>query len=195
MNADQELKDAYIERLAKENTFFNYLKKSIKDAVNEFDLCDTSTSPEVEESVQLSIAGLNDTVRKLKEETVLNKETAKNITQWFDELAQRNHLVQDAKPATSSTPQRSFADRAKGWLGIRAPAPAAPAPATPVSLPFAESRLNRALGRYGIPDQRWIGNSSQPVTPIYQAEPYKESENPYGKGGTRRRSRKSRRRV
>lgn len=153
MNADQELKDAYIDRLAKETTFFNYLKKAIRDAVNEFELCDTSTSPEIEESVNVSIDALNETVRKLKEETVLNKEKAKEIEGWFTGLTQQNRLVQGAKVATPSTPQRSFTDRAKGWLGLApaprpAPAPAprpAPAPAAPA--PVQRSMVDRLLGR------------------------------------------------
>ena len=149
MNADQELKDAYIDRLAKETTFFNYLKKAIKDAVNEFELCDTSTSPEIEESVNVSIDALNETVRKLKEETVLNKEKAKEIEGWFTGLTQENHLVQGVKPAIPSTPERSFADRAKGWLGLT-PAPAAPRPAPPAPAPAApvqRSMVDRLLGR------------------------------------------------
>jgi len=146
MNADQELKDAYIDRLAKETTFFNYLKKAIRDAVNEFELCDTSTSPEIEESVNVSIDALNETVRKLKEETVLNKEKAKEIEGWFTGLTQENRLVQGAKVATPSTPQRSFTDRAKGWLGL-APAPEVPRPATAAPAPVQRSMVDRLLGR------------------------------------------------
>jgi hypothetical protein len=119
MSANQQLQDAYIERLAKERDFFNLLTRAIKAAVDKFALCDISTSPEVEESVNLSIDVLNNAVRQLKEETVLNKEAAKDITSWFSTLAQHDHLVQGSIPATSSTPARSLADRAKGWLGFR----------------------------------------------------------------------------
>ena len=200
MSADQQLEDAYIERLTKERAFFNLLTKAIKDAVDEFELCDTSGSPEVEESVQLSITRLNDVVRKLKKEIVLNKEAAGDITNYFTTLAQENGLVQGSTLATASTPERSFANRAKGWFGFR-PSPALPPPALPPPPP--QSRFNRILGRFGKSDPLWDTVAKNPDeiyrNPIYQATPYTESEqsNPYnGKGGTRkRRSKKSRRRV
>ena len=213
MSADQQLEDAYIERIAKERDFFNLLTKAIKDAVDEFELCDTSGSPEVEESVQLSITRLNDVVRKLKEKIVLNKEAAGDITNYFTTLAQENGLVQGSTLATASTPERSFANRAKGWFGFRPPPalpPALPPPALPPALPPSvlpppppQSRFNRILGRFGKSDPLWDTVAKTPDeiyrNPIYQATPYTESEqsNPYnGKGGTRkRRSKKSRRRV
>lgn len=183
MNADQALHDAIQERIGKENAFFNLLKTAIKDAVEKFDLCDTSTSPEVEESVHLSMDKLTEAIRKLKDETALNKESAKSIRDWFSDLAQTNHLVQDSNyttnpnyfaptatpipPVPSATPivdgapaPRSLLDRARGMFGVR---PNDPAP----------SNIDRMLGR---PDQRWIGNSSYPVRPIYQAEPYDEKK-------------------
>ena len=194
MNADQELKDAYIDRLAKETTFFNYLKKAIRDAVNEFELCDTSTSPDIEESVNVSIDALNETVRKLKEETVLNKEKAKEIEGWFTGLTQENRLVQGAKVATPSTPQRSFTDRAKGWLGL-APAPAAPAPAAPVQ----RSMVDRLLGRRPD-DPLWDAAAKNPNKingPEFDLppEPYVDGRrNSFG-GIRKRKTRKYRRRV
>ena len=220
MSADQQLEDAYIERFTKERAFFNLLTKAIKDAVDEFELCDTSGSPEVEESVQLSITRLNDVVSKLKEEIVLNKEAAGDITNYFTTLAQENGLVQGSTLATASTPERSFANRAKGWFGFRPspalpppalpppalPSPALPPPALPspaLPPPPPQSRFNRILGRFGKSDPLWDTVAKNPDeiyrNPIYQATPYTESEqsNPYnGKGGTRkRRSKKSRRRV
>jgi hypothetical protein len=211
MNADQALHDAIQERITKENAFFNLLKKAIKDAVDKFNLCDTSTSPEVEDSVNISMDGLTEAIRKLKEETVLNQTAAKGITDLFSDLAQTNHLVQDSNyttnpnyfaptatpvPIPSATPivngapaPRSFLDRARGMFGR----PNDPAP----------SNIDRMLGR---PDQRWIGNSSYPVRPIYQAEPYDEKRygpfqaEPYNPSrftpfGGKRKTRKYRRRV
>ena len=131
MNADQELHAAIQERIVKENTFFNLLKEAIKNAVDKFDLCDTSTSPEVEESVHLSIYGLQKAIDKLKDEAAFNKEASDSIKKWFSDLSQKNNLVKDSKLATSSTPTRSFADRAKGWLGFSAP----PLPAMPPDMP------------------------------------------------------------
>lgn len=208
MNADQELKDAYIDRLAKETTFFNYLKKAIKDAVNEFELCDTSTSPEIEESVNVSIDALNETVRKLKEETVLNKEKAKEIEGWFTSLTQENHLVQGAKPAIPSTPERSFADRAKGWLGLTpaaAPAPPRPAPAAPrpvappapAPTPVQRSMVDRLLGRR--PDPLWDDLANHPNklnSPEFdpQHQYVDGRRNSFG-GIRKRKTRKYRRRV
>ena len=210
MNADEELREALRERLYIENTFFNYLKKAIKDAVERFDRCDISTSPEVEESVNISIDGLKEVTRRLKEETVLNKKKVMDIKDWFTGLAQQKQLVQDsnyttnpnyfsptatpvatplpippvapATPIVNATPAtRSLLDRAKGMFGVRND----PAP----------SNIDRMLGR---PDQRWIGNS-QPIGPIYQAEPYYEDERFNEKRlnsiGGKRKTRKYRRRV
>jgi hypothetical protein len=176
MNADQELHLAIQERIAKENAFFNLLKKAIKDAVDRFDLCDTSTSPEVEESVNLSRDGLTKAIRKLKEETVLNKETSRVITDWFNGLAQ-DHLVQNS---THETIPQWFTPVARP-----APAPTV-APATPIvtGAPAPRSFVDRLKGMVGLrpsnpaprQDQRWIGNASYPVGPIYQAEPYDERD-------------------
>ena len=92
MNADQELHAAIQERIVKENTFFNLLKEAIKNAVDKFDLCDTSTSPEVEESVHLSIDGLQKAIDKLKDEAAFNKEASDSIKKWFSDLSQKNNL-------------------------------------------------------------------------------------------------------
>ena len=181
MNADEELKQALKERLDKETIFFNHLKKAIKDAVNRFDRCDTSTSPEVEESVNVSIAGLQEATRRLKEETILNKEKVRDIKDWFTGVAQENHLVQDSTHTT--IPQ---------WFTAPVATPAPPPPAaTPIvtGTPAPRSVLDRVKGFFGRPDPGWIGNANAPVAPIYQAEPV----NPYAKGG--KRTRKYRRRV
>jgi len=197
MNADRELHDAIQERIAKENAFFNLIKTSIKNAVDEFEECDTSTSPEVEDSVQLSIAGLNDIVRKIKDETVLNKEAARGITDYFTQLARENHVVQDnnhqsipdyfsepsrplaplapATPIVTGKPAPSFVDRAKGFFGVR-PNPQRAQWDAYAADPIANS----------IP-------VATPAGPIYQAE-RDNPQNPYGKGG-RKRTRKYRRRV
>lgn len=203
MNADQALHDAIQDRIAKENAFFNLLKKAIKDAVDEFKLCDTSTSPEIEDSVQLSIAGLNEATRKLKDETVLNKEAAKGITDYFTQLAQENHVVQDS---TYTTKPNYFAPTAT-------PAPIPPvAPATPIvnGTPAPRSFLDRARGMFvrtnasqpNINRDAWESLAEDPNTlhtnpvlqserPIYQAQPV----NPYSKYGGKRKTRKYRRRV
>jgi hypothetical protein len=198
MNADQQLKVAIQERITKENIFFNHIKDAIKNAVDKFDLCDTSTSPEVEESVNLSKDKLTEAIQKLKDETDLNKAET-DIKGWFLDLAQKNNLVQDSNyvtnpnyfaptatpvpvaPVASAAPivngvpaPRSLADRARGWLR-----------------PSNErSYIDRMLGR---PDQRWIGNESFPVSPVYQAQPVQD--NPYGKSGGKRKTRKYRRKV
>jgi len=204
MNADEELSEALRERLFKENTFFNYLKKSIRDAVNQFDRCDTSTSPEIEESVNVSIAGLTDATRRLKEETVLNKETARNIKDWFTGLAQEKNLVQDsnhatiaqwfsppvatpdppvapATPIVTGKPAPSFVDRAKGFLGFR-------------NLQQDRDRAEwdaSAEAAAAKPTANPI-TVATPAGRIYQAE----RDNPYGTGkGGRKRTRKYRRRV
>ena len=191
MNADKELHDAIQERIAKENAFFNLLKKAIKDAVDRFDECDTSTSPDVEESVQLSKDRLQEAIGRLRDETVLNKETARGITDWFSQVAQ-NHLVQDSSHAT--IPQ---------WFAVATPAsPAAPAPATPIvdGTPAPRSFVDRLKGIVGIrtPNQAaWNSLAADPSTlntnpafqRVYQAEPV----NPYTKGG--KRTRKYRRKV
>jgi len=191
MNPEQELHDAIQERIAKENAFFNLIKTSIKKAVDDFEECDTSSSPEVEESVQLSLTGLNEVVNKLKNETVLNKEAARGITDYFAQLARENHVVQSAShqtvpdyfsataapatPIVNGTPAPSFFDRFKGVFRSNRPNPG---PA------------------------QWDAYAANPKTnpiltatpaPIYQAEPY-PAPNPYGKGG-RKRTRKYRRRV
>jgi hypothetical protein len=193
MNPEQELHDAIQERIAKENAFFNSIKTSIKNAVDRFELCDTSSSPEVEESVQLSLDGLNQVVNKLKNETVLNKEAARGITDYFTQLATENHVVQDSSHQT-----------VPDWFS----APAAPvAPATPIvngtPAPSFFDRLKGAF-RTNRPNPgraQWEAYASAPnanpipnatPAPIYQAQPY--IENPYGKGG-RKRTRKYRRRV
>jgi hypothetical protein len=194
MNADRELHDAIQERIAKENAFFNLIKTSIKNAEDEFEECDTSTSPEVEDSVQLSIAGLNDVVRKLKDETVLNKEAARGITDYFIQLARENHVVQDNNhqsiPDYFSVPSRPLAPLA---------------PATPiVTGKPAPSLVDRAKGFFGVrpnPQRaQWDAYAADPIAnpipvagPIYQAE-RDNHPNPYGKGG-RKRTRKYRRRV
>ena len=212
MNADEELSEALRERLQIEKTFFNYLKKAIKDAVDRFDRCDISTSPEVEESVNISIDGLKEVTRRLKEETVLNKKKVKEIKDWFTGLAQQKHLVQNSNYTTNPN---YFAPTA---TPVATPSPIPPvAPATPIvnATPAHRSFLDRARGMFvrpsndpapGRPDQRWIGNSSQPVRPIYQAEPYDEKRdgpyqaepfNPYRVNtfGGKRKTRKYRRRV
>lgn len=146
MNADQELHQAIQARIAQENNFFNLLKTAIKDAVDKFDLCDTSTSPEVEESVNLSIDGLQKAIDTLKDEATMNTEAADSIKEWFSDLSNRNNLVQDSKLATSSTPTRSFADRAKGWLGFSSPSIPSAMPPPPNVQPKAipsQSFLNR----------------------------------------------------
>ena len=201
MNADEELSEALRARLEIERTFFNYLKKAIKDAVDRFDRCDISTSPEVEESVNISIDGLKEVTRRLKEETVLNKEKVREIKDWFTGLAQQNHLVQNSNYTTNPN---YFAPTAT---------PIPVAPATPIvnATPAPRSFLDRARGMFGVPvperpDQRWIGNSSYPVRPIYQAEPYDEKRegpsqaepyNPYRVTpfGGKRKTRKYRRKV
>ena len=136
MNADEQLHEAIQERIRIENTFFNLLKTAIKDAVDRFDQCDTSTSPEVEDSVNLSMDGLTEAIRKLKEETVLNEKTANSIKDWFSTVAQDNHLVQDSKLATSSTPTRSLADRARGLFGFSSVPAAQPPPGSAAPRPF-----------------------------------------------------------
>ena len=190
MNAYEELREALTERLRIENTFFNYLKKAIKDAVDRFDRCDISTSPEVEESVNISIDGLKEVTRRLKEETVLNKEKVREIKDWFTGLAQQKHLVQNSNYTTNPN---YFAPTA---TPVATPSPILPvAPATPIvdATPAPRSLLDRARGMFGVrpPDSRWVGNNSAPVGPIYQAEPV----NPYSKDGGKRKTRKYRRRV
>jgi len=136
------------------------------------------------------------------------------IKDWFTGLAQQKHLVQDsnyttdpnyfaptatpvakpspippvapATPIVNATPApRSFLDRARGMFGGPAP----------------RSFLDRARGMFGVPapvrpDKTWIGNS-QPVGPIYQAEPYDErfNEKRINTFGGKRKTRKYRRRV
>ena len=198
MNADEELSEALRERLYIENTFFNYLKKAIKDAVDRFDRCDISTSPEVEESVNISIDGLKEATRRLKEETVLNKKKVMEIKDWFTGLAQQKHLVQDSNYTTDPN---YFAPTA---TPVAKPSPIPPATPIVNATPAPRSLLDRARGMFGVPapvrpDQRWIGNSSQPVRPIYQAEPYYEDERFNEKRintfGGKRKTRKYRRRV
>ena len=199
MNADQVLHQAIQERIGKENTFFDLLKTAIKDAVDKFELCDTSTSPEVEDSVNVSMDKLTEAIRKLKDETVLNKESAKSISDWFSDLAQTNHLVQDSNYTTNPN---YFAPTA-----TPAPIPVA----TPIvdGSPAPRSFLDRARGMFvrtnasqpNINRNAWESLSADPTTlhtnpvlqgerPIYQAQPV----NPYGKGG-KRKTRKYRRRV
>ena len=203
MNADQQLKDAIQKRITAENAFFNHIKDAIKNAVDKFDLCDTSTSPEVEESVNLSKDKLTEAIQKLKDETELNKAET-DIKGWFLDLAQKNHLVQDSNyvtnpnyfaptatpvpvpPVASAAPivngvpaPRSFVDRARGLFRQ----PNEPPP----------SYIDRMLRR---PDQRWIGNRSLPVGPVYQGQPVQaEPVNLYGKSGGKRKTRKYRRKV
>ena len=193
MNPEQELHDAIQERIAKENAFFNLIQTSIKKAVDDFEECDTSSSPEVEESVQLSLTGLNEVVNKLKNETVLNKEAARGITDYFAQLARENHVVQSASHQTvpdyfsatgapvahatsivNGTPAPSFFDRLKGA--------------------FRTNRPNPGPAQWDAYAANPKANPIPTATPapIYQAEPY--IENPYGKGG-RKRTRKYRRRV
>lgn len=174
MNADQLLHNALQERLAKENAFFELLKTEIKKSVDEFKLCDTSSSPEVEERVNLSIAGLNDATRKLKDETVLNKETARGITDWFSQVAKENHLVQDSNHevipqwfAPPAPPAPTLVDRAKKWFTPRKPDPA------------WEEVVKSPNSIY--------------TNPIYQAEPY--DKNKFGSFGGKRKTRKYRRKV
>jgi hypothetical protein len=187
MNPEQELHDAIQERIAKENAFFNSIKTSIKNAVDKFKLCDTSSSPEVEESVQLSLAGLNQVVNKLKNETVLNKEAARGITDYFTQLARENRVVQGAShqtvpdyfsapatPIVNGTPAPSFFDRFKGVFRSNRPNP------------------GRAQWEAFVANPQANPIPTATPAPIYQAEPY--TENPYGKGG-RKRTRKYRRRV
>jgi hypothetical protein len=200
MNADEELSEALRERLYIENTFFNYLKKAIKDAVDRFDRCDISTSPEVEESVNISIDGLKEATRRLKEETVLNKKKVMEIKDWFTGLAQQKHLVQDSNYTTDPN---YFAPTA---TPVAKPSPIPPATPIVNATPAPRSLLDRARGMFGVrndpapvrPDKTWIGNS-QPVGPIYQAEPYYEderfNEKRINRFGGKRKTRKYRRRV
>lgn len=187
MNANQLLYDAIQERITKENTFFNLLKTAIKDAVDKFSLCDTSTSPEVEESVQLSIAELDAAIHRLKEETVLNKETAKGIADYFTQLADEKHVVQKshetiprfpvAVPVASATPIVTGAPAPRSWLDRARGVFTRPA-----------DTANRAAWISLAEDQRTLHTN-----PVFQtAQPV----NPYAKsaiGG--KRTRKYRRRV
>ena len=196
MNADQELHKAITDRIVKENTFFNLLKEAIKDAVEKFDLCDTSTSPEVEESVHLSIDGLQKAIDKLKDEATMNKEAADSIKVWFSDLSNRNNLVKDSTLATSSTPTRSFADRAKGWFGFSAPA--APAPRPIVASPVPQrSMVDRFLGRRPD-DLLWNAAANNPNKingPEFELTPQPYVDGRVNSFGGKRKTRKYRRRV
>lgn len=192
MNAYEELSEAFRERLEIEKTFFEDLKKAIKYAVDRFDRCDISTSPEVEESVNISIDGLKEVTRRLKEETILNKKKASEIKDWFTGLAQQNNLVQNSNYTTNPN---YFAPTA---TPVATPSPILPvAPATPIvdGASAPRSVTDRVKSFFGVrpPDSRWVGNNSAPVGPIYQAEPV----NPYSnsKDGGKRKTRKYRCRV
>ena len=189
MNANELLHNAIQERIGKENAFFNLLKTAIKNAVDKFALCDTSTSPEVEESVQLSKDRLEEAIRKLKNETVLNKETAKGITDWFSELAHEKNVVQNSHETIPRFP-------------VAAPVPVASATPIVTGAPAPRSWLDRARGVFTRPADTanraaWNSLAEDPRTlhtnPVFQtAQPV----NPYAKsaiGG--KRTRKYRRRV
>jgi hypothetical protein len=195
MSAYQQLNQALNEREKREAKFYFDLMDEIYKIIDALQPCDTSnSSPEVADSVNLSIQELQNLIAKIKDDSNIDANVSDGIAEEFDRKSKQFHLskVAPVVPAPSLW-NRMFGSRQ---------APAAPA-AAPQSL------MDRILGRRPVnlaDRERWEEYARHPnnipnATPVYQAEydvPYAQvAPNPYGKGGTRRKRkvRKSRRRV
>ena len=189
MSAIQRLYAALDEREKQTGKFFFDIMNEIDLMIEDLSLCDHSTStPEVSDSVNLSIQELETLIRKIKDYSNIDKTVSDGIAEEFDKKVKDNQLTKISAP---SLWQRLFG------------APARTAPAAP-----SQSLFDRMLGlrpsdRTDRSRAEWNGYAQHPnsvpnvpnATPVYQAEAYYENENPYRFKGGRKRTRKSHRKI
>jgi hypothetical protein len=169
--------------------------------IDDLSLCDHSTStPEVSDSVNLSVQELETLIEKIKDYSNIDKNASDGIDS-FNKKVKDNQLTKIAAP---SLWQRLFGAPARD-APVRAPAP-------------SRSLTDRILGlqpsdRTDRSRAQWNGYAQHPdsvpnipnaapvpnipnATPVYQAHAYyeNENENSYRKGG-RKRTRKSQRKI
>lgn len=194
MSAIQRLYKALEDREKQTGKFFFDIMNEIDLMIDDLSLCDRSTSsPEVSDSVNLSIQELEKLIEKIKDYSNIDKNVSDGIVEAFDKKVKDNQLTRIAAP--------SF------WQRLFGPKRAAPAPVQATPVP-SQSLADRLLGlrpsdRTDRSRAQWNGYAEHPdsvpnipnATPVYQAEAYYENENPYRYKGGRKRTRKSHRKI
>jgi len=172
MSAYQQLNQALVEREKRETKFYFALMDEIYQIIDDLQPCDSSNStPEVSDSVNLSIQELESLIKRIKDDRNINKNVSDGIAQEF--ARKTIHLRREEPPSL--------------WNRLFGPRPAVPTP---------QRQWERWAEQGYVPDNTPLPNA----TKVYQAEsiPIAEASyvNPYapGKGG-RRKVRKSRRKV
>jgi len=196
MSAIQRLNQALKDREIQANKFFITILDEIDFMIENLSSCDHSDStPEVANSVNLSVQELESLIAKIKDETNISEVKSNGIAEEFNRKVGENGLARIAPLATTNTPAPNLWQRVFGRPRAASPAaPAAPAP----------SVWDRLLGRRPVnPAERsqWENYVQHPnnlptAQPVYQAEAYYSNpSNPYRPKGGRKRTRKYRRKI
>ena len=178
MSAYNQLIRALEKRETQTGTFYFHLMDEIDKIIEVLQPCDTSnSSPEVSDSVNLSIQELQNLIARIKDDSNIDKNVTDSIAESFGRKTTNLRRVEPP----------SFWNR---LFGPVKPAPVKPTPSENRSL------WEKWVRKGHVPDNTPLPNATR----VYQAEPdipYAQASyaNPYAPSKGGRRTRKYRRRV